>query len=86
MMNYVNAGHVERIGDGRFSLTVSGLAHFKIGAPRSAASQSTQTPSSAPATEGGEHSWTPSDWSSDDPFGENNGGGFGGSDDDNVEF
>jgi hypothetical protein len=33
MMNYVNAGHVERIGDGRFNLTHSGFAHFKIGAP-----------------------------------------------------
>lgn len=30
MMNYVNDGYAERIGDGRFAITRKGIAHFKI--------------------------------------------------------
>jgi hypothetical protein len=32
MMNYVNDGHVERVGDGKFVLTSKGMTYFKIGA------------------------------------------------------
>jgi hypothetical protein len=31
MMNYVNDGHVVRVGTGKFSITPQGMAYFKIG-------------------------------------------------------